>query len=404
MLSGKTILLGVTGGIASYKAAALCSRLKQAGADVRVIMTDSAVQFVAPLTFQTLSRRPVYLDTFDEKDASGVSHIDLADSADLVVIAPATANMIGKMANGLADDMLSTTLLAVTAPILIAPAMNVHMYDHPAVRSNMAALRQRGVHFAEPNEGQLACGYIGKGRLAEPEQLFDKINSLLNRSQSLQGKSVLVTAGGTRERIDPVRYLTNDSSGIMGYRIAEAARDRGAVVRLISGKTALDCPSGVERMIVESAEDMLVAVQRYFPTCDILIKAAAVADYRPAQIRKQKIKKSGERLMLELEKTTDILQWTGDHKSSQFIVGFAAETERIDEYALDKLHRKHCDLIAANDVTLPGAGFESEQNAVKIFDENGLVEEMALRGKTEVAGRLVDLISDRIRTQDGNRA
>ncbi|MBO9606116.1 MAG: bifunctional phosphopantothenoylcysteine decarboxylase/phosphopantothenate--cysteine ligase CoaBC [Paenibacillaceae bacterium] len=398
MLQGKTIVLGVCGGIAAYKAAALCSKLAQAGADVRVIMTASATKFVAPLTFQTLSRHDVITDTFDEKDASVVSHIDLADRADLVVVAPATANMLAKMAHGIADDMLSTTLLATLAPVLVAPAMNVHMIDHPAVKENMAKLEERGVRFIEPGFGQLACGYVGKGRLAEPDELFAAIAAALREAEQpkpLAGKRVLVTAGGTVERIDPVRYMTNDSSGKMGVAVAEAARDAGAQVTLVYGKLAVPLPAGVDAVRAESALDMLDAVMARLPETDIVIKAAAVADYRAETIAPQKIKKKADTMTLQLVKNPDILQTVGERKGNRFIVGFAAETEQLEQHALDKLRRKHCDLIVANDVSQEGAGFRGDTNIVSVYDEAGLVEAMPLLGKREAARRLVALIAPR---------
>ncbi|MDF2723558.1 MAG: peptidase ClpP [Paenibacillus sp.] len=402
MLHGKTIVLGVTGGIACYKAAALCSKLTQAGADVRVIMTESATKFVAPLTFQTLSRHDVAIDTFDEKDASVVSHINLADSADLVVIAPATANIIAKMAHGVADDMLSTTLLATEAPVMVAPAMNVHMYAHPAVADNMRTLRERGVRFVEPGVGQLACGYVGKGRLAEPEEILATIVAFFNPIRPLAGKSVIVTAGGTMERIDPVRYITNDSSGKMGYAIADAARQMGAHVTIISGKASAPVPPGVEVVHVESTLDMMEAVLARFDDADIVIKAAAVADYRPAERADRKIKKKEETMTLELVKNPDILQTIGERKTKQFIVGFAAETNDGEQYAMDKVKRKRCDLLVLNDVTLPGAGFGTDTNIVQIFDAGGRVAALPQMSKQEVAERLLALVAERLQARSGS--
>ncbi len=395
-LNGKTIVLGVSGGIAVYKAAALCSKLSQAGADVRVIMTESAARFVTPLTFQTLSRSEVAIDTFDEKEPSVVQHIDLADRADLVVIAPATANIIAKLANGLADDMLSTTLLATTAPIMVAPAMNVHMYAHPAVEHNMRTLASRGVLFIEPGTGQLACGYVGKGRLAEPEEIVRAVEQHFRESGRLAGKRVLVTAGATVERIDPVRYLTNDSSGKMGFAIAEAAVRMGAQVTLVVGRTSVPPPAGVELIRVESAQQMLDAVMSRLAAHDVIVKTAAVADYRPASQEEHKIKKSADELELKLVRNPDILQTIGQHKTHQLVVGFAAETRDLDAYAMDKLRRKRCDLLAANDVTQEGAGFGTDTNAVRLFDEHGLVEAMPLMTKREVASRLLTVIAERL--------
>ncbi|SCW39730.1 phosphopantothenoylcysteine decarboxylase / phosphopantothenate--cysteine ligase [Paenibacillus tianmuensis] len=397
MLNGKTVLLGVSGGIAAYKAAAVCSKLAQAGADVRVIMTESATQFVAPLTFQTLSRHDVIFDTFDEKDASVVSHINLADRADVVVIAPATANVIGKIALGLADDMLSTTLLATTAPILVAPAMNVHMYAHPAVQVNMQKLAERGVRFIEPGTGQLACGYVGKGRLAEPEEIVAAIERFFQEKRLLEGKHVLITAGATMERIDPVRYLTNDSSGKMGYAIAEEAQRMGANVTLVTGKVSIAAPAGVTVVKVESALEMMEAVLSRLPKQDVIIKAAAVADYRPVEQAEHKIKKNEDEMMMRLVKNPDIAQAVGERKKpSQLLIGFAAETQHLETFAQEKLKKKHCDLLVANDVTMEGAGFGTDTNVVRIYDSAGLVEALPLMSKGQVAARLLTLVADRL--------
>jgi len=403
MLQGKTVILGITGGIAAYKAASLCSKLTQSGADVRVIMTESATKFITELTLQTISRNPVYTDTFDERDPSVVSHINLADSADLVVVAPATANTIAKLAHGIADDMLSTTLLAATAPVLIAPAMNVHMYAHPAVEHNMALLRERGVQFVEPGVGQLACGYVGKGRLAEPEEIFERIVDMLFPTRPLQGKNVLVTAGATIERIDPVRYITNDSSGKMGYAVAEAARAMGANVCLVAGSNQVSRkPEGVETVQVTSADSMYEAVMNRLEWADVVVKSAAVADYRPAEIAERKIKKSGESLTLQLVRTRDILQSIGERKTKQFVVGFAAETDDVEKHARDKLARKNCDLVVANDVTQPGAGFGTETNIVSIYDRNGLVAALPQMSKQDVARKLLHIVADRLAARDNS--
>jgi phosphopantothenoylcysteine decarboxylase/phosphopantothenate--cysteine ligase len=406
MLNGKTIVLGITGGIAAYKAITLCSRLVQHGANVHVIMSESAKHFVTELTLQTLSRNPVYTDTFDEREPSVVSHIHLADAADMVVIAPATANILAKMTYGLADDMLSTTLLATTAPIVVAPAMNVHMYAHPATVHNMKVLEERGVLFVEPGTGQLACGYVGKGRLAEPEDIFhwieryfaEQSNTNTNQeiSKPLAGKKLMVTAGGTVERIDPVRYITNDSSGKMGFAIARVAKELGATVQLIAANTHEAPPEGIEVIQAMSAQDMYDAVLERMDDADIIIKAAAVADYRPVKQAPHKMKKSSERLSLELERTEDILQKIGELKKHQFVVGFAAETHDVDYYAQDKLKRKNCDFIVANDVTAEGAGFGVDTNIVKIYDHQGLVEQLPQMTKEQVAHRLLSLIADRL--------
>lgn len=417
MLNGKRIVLGVTGGIAAYKAATLCSKLVQKGADVHVIMTASATQFITELTLQTLTRNPVYTDTFDEREPAVVSHIHLADLADLVLVAPATANVIAKMAHGMADDMLTTTLLATTAPVMIAPAMNVHMYDHPAVKQNMNLLVERGVLMIEPGEGLLACGYVGKGRLEEPETIVDVVERFfaqrnvpsMRRSEQalsevqtqgqdllLKGKKVVVTAGGTVERIDPVRYITNDSSGKMGFAIAAAARDLGADVKLVMGNTQAQPPEQVEVIPVQSAQDMYEAVSKEWQDADIVIKAAAVADYRPKEVYTEKIKKTGDTLSLELVKNIDILETLGKRKTHQYLIGFAAETQSLEMYAREKLGRKNCDLIVANDVTRSGAGFGTDTNAVHIYDRDGLVEELELMSKQDVAHRLLRIAAERI--------
>ncbi|WP_458123265.1 bifunctional phosphopantothenoylcysteine decarboxylase/phosphopantothenate--cysteine ligase CoaBC [Paenibacillus sp. Z3-2] len=407
MLNGKKIVLGVTGGIAAYKAATLCSRLVQKGADVHVIMTASATQFITELTLQTLTRNTVYTNTFDEREPAVVSHIHLADLADLVLVAPATANVIAKMAHGMADDMLSTTLLATTAPVMIAPAMNVHMYDHPAVQHNMNLLAERGTLMIEPGEGQLACGYVGKGRLEEPETIVDVVERFFEQRESedraqkgqdllLQSKKVVVTAGGTIERIDPVRYITNDSSGKMGFAIAAAARDLGADVKLVMGNTQAKPPENVELIPVQSAQDMYEAVTREWDDADIVVKAAAVADYRLKEVYTEKIKKKGDTLSLELVKNIDILETLGKQKTHQFLIGFAAETQSVEMYAREKLERKNCDLIVANDVTRTGAGFGTDTNAVHIYDREGLVEELQVMAKHDVAHRLLRIAAERI--------
>lgn len=394
MLKGKKIVLGVTGGIAAYKAAALTSKLVQKGAEVHVIMTESAKKFITELTLQSLSRNPVYTDTFDERDASVVSHIHLADTADLVLVAPATANTIAKMAHGFADDMLTTTLLATTAPVMIAPAMNVHMYEHPAVVANMNTLHSRGVHFIEPGVGQLACGYVGKGRLEEPETIAAVVETFFERQSEkgcLAGKKVVVTAGGTIERIDPVRYITNDSSGKMGVAFAAAAKDMGAEVTLVAANMQVPYPADVNVVKVQSAEEMYEAVHKLWPKTDIMVKAAAVADYRPAEAAKQKIKKKDDTFTLSLVKTIDILESLGKEKTHQYLIGFAAETNDVEFHAKGKLERKNADLIVANDVTKPGAGFGTDTNAVEIYDKHGLVKEIAVISKDEVARQVFQI-------------
>lgn len=401
-LAGKRIVLGVCGGIAAYKAAALTSKLTQAGAQVHVILTENAMKFVQPVTFQALSHQPVYTDTFSEPDPHVISHIDLADKADLVLIAPATANVIGKIANGIADDMLTTTLLATKAPVMIAPAMNVNMYEHPAVAANMERLASFGYRFVEPGVGLLACGWVGKGRLAEPEEIVEAVQSWFRQQaardtqaaakQDLLDKHVLVTAGPTREKIDPVRYITNHASGKMGYAIAEAARDRGARVTLISGPTALPRPEGVAFVAVESVQEMFDAVMEHLPQSDIVVKSAAVSDYRPKTVQAHKMKKGDGPFVLELDKAPDILKTIGERKTKQFVVGFAAETQDVLLHAQSKLERKNLDMIVANNVLLEGAGMGSDTNIVTLLTRDG--EQLALEklSKRAVADKLFDAV------------
>ncbi|MDF1506639.1 bifunctional phosphopantothenoylcysteine decarboxylase/phosphopantothenate--cysteine ligase CoaBC [Robertmurraya sp. DFI.2.37] len=390
MLNGKKVLLCVTGGIAVYKAAALTSKLTQAGAEVKVILSESAAKFVTPLTFQALSRNDVYIDTFDEKDSKVIAHIDLADWADLVLIAPATANIIGKIANGIADNMISTTLLAATSPVWVAPAMNVHMYEHPAVQKNIETLHRFGYQFIEPNEGYLACGYVGRGRLEEPEKIVELITAFFKPQPSiLSGKKIVVTAGPTREKIDPVRYITNHSSGKMGYAIAEEAVRFGAEVVLISGPVSLQVPKGVRFISVESAEDMFNAVMGEYSSTDIVIKTAAVADYRPKIAYDDKVKKKDGAEVLELERTKDILQQLGNEKKDQILIGFAAETNRVEEYARAKLEKKNADMIVANNVKERGAGFATDTNIVTIYKKDGSSLELPILSKQEVARKIL---------------
>ncbi|MFE7080007.1 bifunctional phosphopantothenoylcysteine decarboxylase/phosphopantothenate--cysteine ligase CoaBC [Priestia megaterium] len=398
MMKGKRILLCVSGGIAVYKAAALTSKLVQAGAEVKVMMTASACEFVTPLTFQALSRNPVYTDTFDEKDPSVIAHIDLADWPDLILVAPATANMIGKIANGLADDMISTTLLAATAPVWIAPAMNVHMYDHPAVKKNMSTLSSFGCSFVEPGEGYLACGYVGKGRLEEPETIVSLIGSYFSQASHtqkiLEGVNVLVTAGPTVERIDPVRFFTNRSTGKMGYALAEQAAKLGASVTLVTGPTNLEYPKGVQVVQIESAQQMLEAVMQRYHEADVVIKSAAVADYRPKHVFDQKMKKQPGEAVLELERTTDILRTLGERKEHQLLVGFAAETEQVDEYAQKKLASKNLDMIVANNVMTEGAGFGTDTNIVTLYKRSGESKELPILSKHDVATEVLKEVKE----------
>lgn len=379
----------MTGGIAVYKAVALVSKLTQAGAEVKVMMTPSAMEFVTPLSFQAMSRNDVYFDTFDEKDSHVIAHIDLADWADLVLVAPATANTIAKLANGIADNMVATTLLATTADVWIAPAMNVHMYDHPAVKRNIEQLSKDGYSFIEPSEGFLACGYVGKGRLEEPEKIVQLIeNHFSPKDLPLKGKKVVVTAGPTREKLDPVRFLTNFSSGKMGYAMAEAASKLGAETVLISGPVAIEAPQNVKLVNVESTEDMFLAVLDHFDTASIVVKTAAVADYKAKEIHPQKMKKKEGEVTIALEKTTDILSELGKRKTSQILVGFAAETNDVVHYAKGKLQKKNADYIIANDVTEVGSGFGTETNAVTLVGKNDVDIHFPQTSKKELALQL----------------
>lgn len=406
MLNNRNVLLCVSGGIAVYKACALTSKLVQAGANVKVIMTESACRFVSPLTFQALSRHEVYTDTFKEQNPSVISHIDAADWADLIIVAPATANVIGKLANGIADDMLTTTLLAATAPVWIAPAMNVHMYDHPAVKRNISVLYQDGYRFIEPSEGYLACGYVGKGRLEEPENIVKLAEKHFAEETSapLEGKHVVITAGPTREAVDPIRFFTNKSTGKMGYALAEAAVQLGARVTLISGPVSLDQPKGLAEFItVQSAADMREAVLSVYAASDIVIKTAAVADFTPKTVFDHKMKKQDGGMTLELKRTVDILKELGEKKKEQILVGFAAETQDIEHYARKKLAAKNLDLIVANDVKANGAGFGADTNIVTIFFKDGHKRELPIMSKLDVSFEILQEIAA-LSKQTGERS
>ncbi|TRZ38777.1 bifunctional phosphopantothenoylcysteine decarboxylase/phosphopantothenate--cysteine ligase CoaBC [Niallia circulans] len=391
MLEGKKILLCVTGGIAVYKMCALTSKLTQKGADVKVIMSESAMQFVSPLTFKALSKNEVYTDTFDEKDPKVIAHIDLADWADLILVGPATANIIGKLANGIADNMISTTLLAATADVWIAPAMNVHMYDHPAVQKNISVLYDYGYRFINPGEGYLACGYVGKGRLEEPEIIIEHMEAhFRGEKKLLEGKTVLVTAGPTREKIDPVRFVSNHSTGKMGYSVAKQAAKMGARVILVTGPTHLTPPKEAEVFRVESAEQMYEKVMQFSSAADIIVKTAAVSDYKPVLTHEHKVKKTDGAETIAFTRTKDILMELGKHKTKQILVGFAAETKDIDKYAQDKLKRKNADMIVANNISADGAGFGTDTNIVTIFKRDGKKVELPLMTKDEVAEKILE--------------
>jgi len=389
ILRDKTIVLGVTGSIAAYEAAEIASELTKAEAKVNVIMTKAATEFITPLTFRSITGRPVVTEMFDLTSEFSVEHVALAEAADVVVIAPATANVIAKIATGIADDMLGCTVLATKAPVIVAPAMNVNMYQNPITQENIAKLRARGFIIVGPASGWLACGMTGPGRLADVEEIIDVIKQVLAKKSDLTGKKIVVTAGGTQEPLDPVRHLTNRSSGKMGYALAEAARDRGAKVTLVTAPTAIPEPVGVEVVNVRTAQEMFEAVKKAVSRTHALIMAAAVADYRLVKISESKIKKVKPTLTLELEGTPDIL---GTVKGNFIKVGFAAETENLVENARKKLRRKQLDLIVANDITSPDSGFDADTDRVVIIDRSGKVEKLPLLPKREVADRVLDRV------------
>ena len=394
MLQGKKILLGVTGGIAAYKAVEVVSRLRKAGAEVRVVMTREATEFVTELTFREISGNPVTVDMWAPVQHWNVAHISLAEWADAALVAPATANIMAKAALGIADDMLTTTLLATTVPVFFAPAMNSNMYAHPATQKNINILSERGVHIIPPGTGKLACGAEGPGRLAEPAEIVAALERFFAEGDRLAGVKVLVTAAGTIEPIDPVRYIGNRSSGRMGYALAEEAAARGAEVVLVSGPSALQPPTGLKKFIsVETAAEMREAVLREAETSRIVIKAAAVADYRPKSVSEHKIKKNDEELSIILEKNPDILKELGQKKRpGQILVGFAAETQNLLQYAREKMEKKNLDFIVANDVTKPGAGFNTATNLVKIISRDGGIEDVPMMTKREIAKRIFDRV------------
>ena len=393
MLKGKQIVLGVTGGIAAYKAVELLRLLTKAGADVHVIMTRSSQEFVTPLTFQTLSANPVATELFNLISEREIGHISLADRADLFIVAPATANVIGKVAGGIADDMLTTTIMATKAPVLFAPAMNVNMYCNPLYRENEDKLRRHGYLFVEPVKGMLACGWEGEGKLQDPQVIFEAAVAALT-PKDLAGERVLVTAGPTREELDPVRFISNYSSGKMGYAIATAARRRGAEVTLVSGPTSLPRPWGVENIPVVSACQMRDEVMARAEGCSIVVMSAAVADYRPKVRAEGKIKKRENGQLLELEKNPDILHELGTRKGSRILVGFAAETDDLLANAAKKLQQKNLDLLVANDVGMEGAGFDVDTNIVKLLFKGGRVEDVPLMGKAALANLILDRVAE----------
>jgi phosphopantothenoylcysteine decarboxylase / phosphopantothenate---cysteine ligase len=394
VLDGKTIVFGVTGGIAAYKSCEAVSRLKKLGATVCVIMTKNATEFVAPLTFETLSNQPCVTDTFARPERWEVKHVSLAKRADLFVIAPATANITAKLAHGIADDMLSTTCLATRAPILIAPAMNTGMWQNPATQENAKILQARGMQFIGPEGGYLACGDVGAGRMSEPEQIVERCVELLTQDKDLQGMHVLVTAGPTCENIDPVRFITNRSSGKMGYALAEAACRRGAEVTLVTGPVSLTPPANVKTVSVRTTEDLLEQMIALAPRQDVIIQAAAPADYRPQEVAPQKLKKQGDgTLIISLVSTPDVAKRVGEiKKEGQILVGFAAETEDAIENARKKLDSKHLDMIVANDVTLPGAGFDVDTNIASIITRNK-IENLPIMTKKALADEILSRVA-----------
>ncbi len=392
-LKGKHIVVGVTAGIAAYKAVDLVSRLYKAGAEVKVVMTRNATKFVSPLVFGEISKHKVAVEMFENVQDWNVEHIAYATWADAYVVAPATANMLAKMAHGIADDMLSTQLLATTAPVFVCPAMNSNMYAHPTVQENLSTLRGRGVHVLEPDSGLLACGVEGKGRLPDPQKIMDWVDFHLGKTELLEGKTVIVSAGGTQEAIDPVRYITNRSSGKMGYAVALKAAQAGAKTILVSAPTDLAVPIGVECIIVRSATEMKEAIDSYYDSADAVIMAAAVADYRVAEVADNKIKKQ-ETMTLELVKNPDILASLGDRKEHQKLIGFAAETQDVITYGKEKVRKKNLDMLVANDVSKSNAGFDVDTNEVSFIYPGDQIVNLPNMSKLDVAERIIQALAD----------
>ncbi|MGV1060778.1 bifunctional phosphopantothenoylcysteine decarboxylase/phosphopantothenate--cysteine ligase CoaBC [Clostridium perfringens] len=395
MKDKKCVVVGVSGGVAVYKALDVISRLRKKDVEVHVIMTKSATEFVTPLSFQSLSQNMVITDMFAEPKAWEIQHISLAKKADLMLIVPATANIIGKVANGIADDMLSTTIMATKAPVVFCPAMNTNMYENPIVQRNISLLKELGYEFIEPASGRLACGDEGKGKLQDTEIIAEETLRRLHSTKDLLGKKVVVTAGPTMVPIDPVRILTNRSSGKMGYSIAEEARDRGAEVVLISGPTSLRKPNGIKVIDIKTNEDMFNAIKNEFKDADIVIKSAAVADYKAKNYSNEKIKKTGDDLNLIFERDRDILKTLGDMKENQILVGFAAESSNLKENAKGKLEKKNLDYIIANDISKPETGFASDENKVTIISKSGEEVSLEKMSKREVAKNIFDIIKGR---------
>jgi phosphopantothenoylcysteine decarboxylase/phosphopantothenate--cysteine ligase len=389
MFEKRCAVVGVTGGIAAFKAASLVSALKKLGAEVHVIMTKNALEFITPLTFEVLSANPVITDTFDRSAPWEVEHVSLAEKADIFIIAPATANFIGKAAGGIADDMLTTTLLAAKCPVVVAPAMNTNMYTDATVVKNMESLKEKGFYVMGTGYGLLACGDTGEGRMKEPDEIIAYAGEVLKENYDMAGIRVLVTAGPTREKLDPVRFISSPSTGKMGYAIAEDAIKRGAVVTLVSGPVGIKPPVKAETIQVESAAEMYEAVLKHYENAEIVVKSAAVADYRPRTVAAEKIKKGGD-MVLELERTEDILKELGRRKAGQVLVGFAAETGDTERYARSKLDEKNLDMIAANDVTEPGAGFAADTNHIVLYRRDGAKADLGLLSKEKTAHRILD--------------
>ncbi len=389
MLSGKRVLLGVSGSIAAYKAVDLLRRLMERGADVHVVMTRNAEHFVSRLTFETLSRRPVLYDEFEDRDRTSIGHIEFTDNLDLALLAPATANLIGKIAAGIADDALTSAVMALNCPVLIAPAMNERMYRNPVLQKNIATLAARGMKFVEPGTGDLACGVVGQGRLADTDRIIHEVSRLLS-PRDLAGRTVLITAGPTREFIDAVRFISNPSTGTMGYALAEAAKARGAEVILISGPAALAPPHGVHLVPVVSARQMHAAVMERLEHSHVVIMAAAVSDFRPVQTSDRKTKKDEAPLALQLERTDDILMQLGKTSGKRLLIGFAAETDDMERNATKKLREKNLDLIVANDLLKTGSGFGCDTNSVTIIDRAGNKTELPVMPKAEIASAIID--------------
>ena len=396
----KHILLAVTGGIAAYKAIDLTSKLTQAGYEVKVMLTEHAQQFVTPLAFQAISRHHVYTNTFIEAHPEEIQHVALGDWADVIVVAPATANTIAKLSAGIADDMVTSTLLATKTPKFIAPAMNVHMYENPRTLHNISILEDDGYHFIQPGDGFLACGYVAKGRMEEPLEILNVINRYFDQQEHLQqstfkGKHALVTAGPTVEVIDPVRFVSNRSSGKMGYALAQALKQCGAIVTLVTGPTQLDDPQGIEVVHIQSAEEMFEEVTARYQTQDIVFKAAAVSDYTPKEVQPHKVKKQDGELSVVFKRTPDILKYLGEHKAHQYLVGFAAETQDIERYAQEKLTRKNADVIISNNVGDTSIGFSSDDNELTMHFKNHLQIDISKGKKIDVAQRILDELETR---------